>query len=120
MFHILARSEWHDAVAKGVYEPASLRREGFIHCSTLEQIVETANRWYCGQRDLVLLAIEADRLAAELRFEPPANPADERRAEIFPHLYGPLNLNAAVEVIAFPADAGGTFRLPAALAADSQ
>jgi len=115
LFHIVDRKQWQEAVARGVYAPASLPIEGFIHCSTAAQIVETANRWYRGQSGLVLLRIDPRRLSAELKHEPPINPADKRRAQRFPHIYGPLNLDAVACAIEFPCESDGTFRLPEAL-----
>ena len=111
IFHILQRAAWEDALRRGLYRPASLENEGFIHCSTQAQLMETANRWYHGQEDLVLLSIDPLRLGPELRYEPPANPSDERRAQIFPHVYGPLNLDAVTRAIELPREADGTFRL---------
>lgn len=111
IFHILKGAGWEDALRHGRYAPASLEAEGFIHCSTRDQVIETANRWYLGQADLLLLAIDPLRLNSELRYERPANPADERRGQVFPHLYGPLNLDAVAQVIEFPCERDGTFRV---------
>lgn len=113
IFHIVKRADWEDALRLGRYLPASLESEGFIHCSTRDQVMETANRWYRGQKDLLLLSLDPLRLHPELRYEPPANPSDERRGEMFPHVYGPLNLDAVAEATEFPCEADGTFRLAA-------
>jgi uncharacterized protein (DUF952 family) len=115
IFHILSKAEWQSAVERGAYEPASLQTEGFIHCSTADQVVETANRFFRGRRDLVLLAIDAKRVASPVRFETPANADDARGHELFPHIYGPLNRDAVNQVLDFPCDALETFRLPDAL-----
>ena len=115
LFHIVSPNDWQAAARRGSYEPASLGTEGFIHCSAAHQIIETANRWYRGQSDLLLLAIAPDQLTAPVKLEPPANPADERRGEFFPHIYGPLNLDAVEQVIEFPCERDGTFRAPRAL-----
>lgn len=106
IFHILKKSEWQEAVIRGVYEPASLRHEGFIHCSTIEQTAATVSRFFRGQTDLVLLNIDPQRLAAELRYEPPADPKDDRADQLFPHIYGPLNLDAVVRVADLPLPTG--------------
>lgn len=111
IFHIVQRAGWDDARRRGLYTPASLETEGFIHCSTRDQVIATANRWYRGQADLLLLSIDPRRLRPELRYEPPANPSDERRGQIFPHVYGPLNVDAVTQVIELPCEADGTFRL---------
>jgi uncharacterized protein (DUF952 family) len=115
IFHILSKAEWQSSVERGVYEPASLQTEGFIHCSTADQVVETANRFFHGRRDLVLLAIDAERVASPVRFETPANADDARRHKLFPHIYGPLNRDAVNQVLDFPCDALEKFRLPEAL-----
>ena len=110
--HIVKRIEWMHAVGRGTYAADSLRSEGFIHCSTLTQVIDTANRFYRGQRDLVVLCIEESRLTAELKYEAPAMPRDEAAGELFPHLYGELNLGAVVRVVELPCEADGSFRLP--------
>jgi len=118
ILHIARRSEWDSARAGGSYAPPSLAGEGFIHCSTIAQIAHTANRHFRGQRGLAVLCIDESRLKAELKYEPPmpALNKNENPGGLFPHLYGPLNLDAVVRVIDFPCSADGTFELPAALA----
>jgi uncharacterized protein (DUF952 family) len=108
--HIVKRGAWADAVARGTYAPASIRAEGFIHCSTMAQVVDTANRFYRAQNDLVVLHIDEARLSAELKYEAPAREHGEPLGELFPHLYGELNLDAVVKVVALPCAADGSFR----------
>ena len=69
ILHIVRRDEWDEAVRRERYAPASLRVEGFIHCSTSAQVIETANRFYRGQRDLVVVWIEEGRVKAEVKWE---------------------------------------------------
>jgi len=116
IFHILKKAEWQEALRLGCYAPPSLQNEGFVHCSTLEQILGTAHRFFRGQSDLNLLGIDPARLTAEVRLEAPASPNDERGHELFPHVYGPIDLDAVVRTIDFPCEADGSFRLPPALA----
>jgi uncharacterized protein (DUF952 family) len=117
--HIVSRYDWEDARAAGEYRAESLESQGFIHCSTPEQVTRVANAVYHGQTGLALLVIETDRLAAPLKFEPPVHPAAGRpetgSAELFPHLYGALNLDAVVRVVDFPPQPDGTFALPDAV-----
>ncbi len=115
IFHLAGRAEWEAARAAGSYAPASLDREGFIHCSTRAQLAATANAWFRGRRDLIVLRIDEARLDAPLRYEAPKAPGDARAAERFPHLYGPLRPDAVIEVVEFPCDANGAFELPPAL-----
>ena len=100
------------AVARGTYAPTSLRDEGFIHCSTLAQVIETANRFYRGQDDLILLLIDESRLKAELKYEAPAMKHGESTKELFPHLYGELNVDAVVRIVELRCEADGSFQLP--------
>ena len=118
IYHIVAREEWGEAVAADIYRPPSLAAQGFVHCSTREQVMETANRFYHGQDGLVLLCIEVSRLRPALRYEAPdmAGHSQSQQQALFPHLYGALNPEAVVRVLPFPARADGTFALPPELA----
>jgi uncharacterized protein (DUF952 family) len=98
------------ALGRRTYAPDSLRSDGFIHCSTLAQMIDTANRFYRGQQDLVVLCIEESRLTAELKYEAPAMPHGESEDELFPHLYGELNVEAVERVVDLPCEADGSFR----------
>ena len=114
IFHITTHADWERAEREGVYRATSLDTQGFIHFSTAAQVVDTANRFYSGQRDLLLLMVDTARLQMDLRYEPPADSPES--AERFPHLYGTLNLNAVLQVVAFPPDADGSWsELPADL-----
>ncbi len=72
-YHI-ARA-WNEARQRGDYRTDSLTTEGFIHCSTQEQVVPVAEKYYKGQGSLILLVIEPERLTADLKWEPPAEGA---------------------------------------------
>jgi uncharacterized protein (DUF952 family) len=112
ILHIATKTEWQRAQRLGSYEPPSLETEGFIHCSTPGQAVQTANSFFRGQSDLVLLCIDTSRLTAELKLEPAAHALSRRQLDLFPHLYGPLNLDAVIDVVSFPPERNGTFQLP--------
>ncbi len=109
--HITTRAEWENARRRGVYEAPSLHSEGFIHCSTIPQVIDTANAYFRGAEGLVLLWIDEAATSADIRYEPPAGGA-ARADERFPHLYGPLNLDAVIEVVDLPSDTDGSFQLP--------
>jgi uncharacterized protein (DUF952 family) len=106
IYHITTAAAWEAAQAAGAYRADSLAREGFIHLSTGAQLLRTASRFYAGQAGLLLLAVDEGRLAAELRYE------EGEPGELFPHLYGPLNLDAVVGAHPFPPERDGTFRMP--------
>ncbi len=115
ILHILSRAEWEEALSIQSYRPPSLRDEGFIHCSTVGQVVETANLFFRGRRDLLIVCIDEARLAWPLKLEAPASTGHARTAGLFPHIYGPLNLDAVTAVHEFPCKEDGEFELPGAL-----
>ncbi len=101
--HIYSTEDWKSAQIAGEYRAESLKTEGFIHCSRPEQVVEVANRYYAGRFDLLLLWIDPTKLTAELRWEP-------SEGDVYPHLYGHLNLDAILTSTEFPPDTDGVFR----------
>lgn len=105
ILHICPRRDWERATQEGEYAAASLASEGFIHCSTPDQVVKTANRFYRGRQGLVLLVIDAHRVTADIRYEA----AD---ANLFPHVYGPINLKAVTRTQELVPDADGAFQSP--------
>lgn len=104
--HITTRDAWNAAQQAGEYRHPSLDKQGFIHFSepTPEQLLSVANALFLGQPGLVLLVADLSRLAAPLRYE-----EYEPGSLHFPHLYGPLNLDAVTEVLDFVPDATGRF-----------
>jgi uncharacterized protein (DUF952 family) len=112
IFHIVKRTEWAIAVERRSYAAGSLLSEGFIHCSTLAQVIDTANRFYRGQDGLVVLCIDESRLRSDLKYEAPAMMRGETVGSLFPHLYGELNVDAVVRVVELPCESDGSFQLP--------
>jgi uncharacterized protein (DUF952 family)/GNAT superfamily N-acetyltransferase len=115
ILHLLSRDSWVAAQAHGQLIAQSVATEGFAHCSTEHQIVDVANKYYSGAHNMVLLNIDPARLTSKLIFEPPAHldgsPALPHEP-LFPHIYGPINLEAVIEVIDFPCDSIGNFLAP--------
>lgn len=108
IYHITTRAAWQAAQAHGQYIAPSLATEGFIHFSRANQVTGVANAFYAGQNGLVLLEVDVARLSADLRWEPPAHPGgvapqvQPHADDLFPHLYGPLNLDAVRAVRLYP------------------
>lgn len=96
LYHLVAAAEWPDDPV--AYEPESLSVEGFIHLSTAAQVPATSLRFYRETPDLLLVAIDATRLSAEVVWEDLVGHGD------FPHLYGRFDAEAVVAVR--PYDAG--------------
>lgn len=108
IFHITRREAWEKAA--GAYRTEMLAVEGFIHCSTREQVIQVANTRFRGQSGLVLLSIDTDKVRAEIRHE-----NLEGGLLLFPHIYGEINADAVIQVTAFEPRADGYFTLPARL-----
>ena len=109
IYHIATAAAWARAQADGQYTMSTLDRtlaeEGFIHASAASQVTGTANKYYRDvPGDLVLLVIDPGLLRAEVRYE------DVPGAELpFPHIYGPLNVDAVVVARPFAAGPDGAF-----------
>jgi uncharacterized protein (DUF952 family) len=94
IYHMCLAETWAAAVAAGRYDGTEDdRRDGFIHFSTAGQVRESARRHRAGQAGLVLVAVKAGRLGDQVRWEP------SRGGALFPHLYGQLSPDEAVEVV---------------------
>jgi uncharacterized protein (DUF952 family) len=94
IYHITTKQRWADALDKGQYEADTLASEGYMHCSTADQVAGVLDRYYQGQTGLVKLKIQKDKVERPLVFELAGS-----INELFPHIHGPLNLDAVVEVV---------------------
>ena len=114
ILHITTRGEWQSALNSGEYRAPSLADEGFIHCSTENQVLTVANAFYRGVPDLVLLVIDETKLNAHVKWEAPAGaPADGiSESDLFPHIYGAINTNAVSSVLDLVPDSAGMYILP--------
>lgn len=94
IFHLAVPDDWAAAFTTGEYRMSTrdvtLEQEGFIHCSTREQMQDTANRFYADLDQLVVLTIDPHLVPSPIRWEPPAPDA----VIMFPHIYGPLPIAA--------------------------
>jgi uncharacterized protein (DUF952 family) len=116
IYHITSRAAWKDAQQRGDYRAESLEAEGFIHCSTKSQVLPVAEKYYKGQRGLILLIIDPSLLSSDLKWEPPSGgtpPPGVPEGDLFPHIYGPINLDAVVKVFDLESDPNGKYNLPA-------
>jgi uncharacterized protein (DUF952 family) len=109
LYHIIGRDDWAESQRLGRCAPDGYAIEGFIHLSQGDQLLRPANLLYRGRDDLILLRIDPDRLRAELLYELGSHGENE----MFPHLYGALNLDAVIGTTPFPPNPDGSFDLPA-------
>ncbi len=107
IYKICPASAWREAERAGVYGGSDDdRRDGYIHFSTAAQVAETARKHFHGQTGLFLVAVDADALGDRLRWEP------SRNNELFPHLYGELDLGAVRAILDLRARADGSHDVP--------
>jgi uncharacterized protein (DUF952 family) len=102
LYHLALARDW---AAGGDYAVSTVGRsladEGFVHCSFAEQVQRTADRFYRGRADVVLLVVDPERLTSPVKVE------DAGGGESFPHVYGPINRDAVVRAVPVPLDEGG-------------
>jgi uncharacterized protein (DUF952 family) len=114
IYHLTFRKFWKRALATGPYRADSLDKEGFIHCSTAEQIVPVATDFFPKRRKLTILAIDETRLTSPLKWEkpsggvPPGLPPNSK----FPHVYGPINFEAVIKTLDMERNADDVFAPP--------
>ncbi len=107
IYKICPASAWREAERQGVYRgSADDTRDGFIHFSTSAQVAQTAHKHFFGQTGLFLIAVDSNALGDTLRWEP------SRGDELFPHLYGQLDLGAVTAVLNLPARSDGGHDIP--------
>jgi uncharacterized protein (DUF952 family) len=113
IYKIATRAQWEAARVTGHFHGAPIdHADGYIHFSTAAQVGETLAKHFAGQRDLLLIAVDAGRLGAELRWEV------SRGGALFPHLYAPLPVATAVRIDELALDADGRHILDGLLLAD--
>ena len=97
LYKIMSKQEWEKAQAQGIYEGSEVdRRDGFIHLSAANQVRATAQKHFFGKTDLILISIREESLGPSLIWD------ISRGGELFPHIYGPLQLDAVGESASLP------------------
>lgn len=104
MYHIISLEDFQTAEKVGSYSPPSLENEGFIHFSYKEEVLATANRYYQGQENLFLLKVDPEKVKERLQDD------EVYPGRVFPHVYGPLNLDAIIEKSELKANESGEFK----------
>lgn len=108
IFHLITKQDWETAQDVREWRPGSLADEGFVHCSNgEEQLVRVARRLYSGRDDMLALEVDTEKLHYPVITEA------SRSGELYPHIYGPLELDAVVAVWSVNPDGEGSFSLSA-------
>jgi uncharacterized protein (DUF952 family) len=107
IYKICSAACWREAERQSVYRGSGDdARDGFIHFSTASQVAETARKHFAGATSLLLVEVDADALGGSLRWE------RSRNDELFPHLYGDLDLAAVTRVFDLQTRPDGTHTIP--------
>lgn len=106
VFKIVPRAEW-EAGSGDYHGSAHDQADGYLHLSTAAQLAETLRRYYAGQDDLILVAVDPAALGTSLKWE-----YSPSRGEDFPHLYAALSCDAMKWARPIGKGADGNFVLP--------
>jgi uncharacterized protein (DUF952 family) len=90
IYHITSKNEWLTQKGADTFRAFTLTIEGFIHCCEVDQVEGVLQRYFGGQKDLVLLEIDERKVSSELKYEKGGN------GEMFPHIYGPIDIKAII------------------------
>jgi uncharacterized protein (DUF952 family) len=106
IYHLVPIDYWEAQPTDRLYTPADFAREGFIHCTRGdEQIAVVANRYYRNdQRQWLVLVLDEQAITSEIKYEL------GRDGLLYPHVYGPLNREAVIEVLPMRRDPDGVFQ----------
>lgn len=107
IYHITEEKAWEQAKKSGTYRSISLSKEGFINCSTKDQVIPTANRRFGGFDNLLLLEINPKKIGVKIVYEDLSNLGEKH-----PHIYGALPIEAVEEVLKLSPDQQGNFSFP--------
>ena len=92
IYHLTLPEYWEPAMSSGQYEHPTLKTEGFIHCSTKEQLHRSAAKHFADKDEILVLFLVEKRVKDTLRWEP------AKSGELFPHIYGPIQVEAVESV----------------------
>jgi uncharacterized protein (DUF952 family) len=92
IYHLTTLGQWQQAKENGKYTVPSLADEGFIHASEERQVSGVLERYFKGQQHILKLVIDTEKLTSPLYYD--WSPSVE---DTFPHIYGPINLEAVIK-----------------------
>ena len=93
IYHLTQKKNWEEALTRGFYDAASLYSEGFIHCSEKEQVHASLDRYFKDQSEILVLSIDTSKLQSKWQYDFSTSVNQQ-----FPHVYGPINIDAVVDV----------------------
>ncbi|EMI9089574.1 MULTISPECIES: DUF952 domain-containing protein [Bacillus] len=97
---VITKRDWEIAKIDGEINEASLKEEGFIHCSFLEQALKVAEKHFSHEEDVLLLTINPSLIKAKIKNELASN------GQEYPHVYGVIHIEAIVDITPFTKENG--------------
>lgn len=110
---------WAKAQTTGNYTQSTIDTTlddvGFIHATSPDQTVAMLNRHFTDRDDILLLLVDSSKVRAEVKLEAPLSGS----AGVYPHIYGPLNIDAVYKTVKPLKDSSGNFTEPEELKAEA-
>ncbi len=106
IYHITTQNDWSKALKTGEYQADSLKNEGFIHCSTIDQVLTIANAFYKDVEGVIIIEIDENEINSEIKYE-----NLEGGSELFPHIYGIIPVKSVTRIIGGKIDHEGNYFL---------
>jgi uncharacterized protein (DUF952 family) len=110
IYHFITQSSLAQCLSKSELREPSLETEGFIHCSTIDQVIAVANFLEPYSEEMQLLEIDESKVTPEIKYEDAMN-----NGVLYPHIYGPLNRDAIVGEYHLDWDGEDGYQLPETL-----
>ena len=105
IYHIADQNHWEQAQSNRLYVHPSLHSDGFIHCSSEDQLEKTANLYFSSENDILILYIDTGKLHADVKYEEASRGGD------FPHIYGPVNIECVIRTKKVKRRADGKYKV---------
>jgi uncharacterized protein (DUF952 family) len=107
IYHFITQTNLSNYLSDSELRLPSLEREGFIHCSTIGQVISVANFLEPYSEEMQLLEIDEAKVKPEIKYEDAMNDG-----VLYPHVYGPINRDAIVDEYHLDWDGEEGYQLP--------
>ena len=104
IFVLMSKATLRESQSSGQFAPESLQTEKFIHASPADQLTRVANKYYSENNTVYVAVVKKTAVQAPIKWEPATG-------GLYPHIYGPLNMSAVVELQPFFRNEDGNFAI---------
>ncbi|WP_281556457.1 DUF952 domain-containing protein [Thalassomonas sp. RHCl1] len=104
IYLLSSKAEYQQAQQSGELVRDSLTEEGFIHASPKHQLTRIANKYYTKTIEPLVMVVDKFRITNEVKWEPATG-------GLYPHIYGPLNMDAVIRTVPIALNASGNFEI---------